>query len=138
MHRHPIGSILRRSCPAVVLAALLASASAVAGEVYQWKDARGVTHYSQSPPPSGTYQLRAIGSAGQAVSAAPKVVAAENAQCTSARRNLDVLQGGGVVQEDTDGDGKGDRTLDETARNNQRELAQAAIKATCNPVATAP
>ena len=34
------------------LALLVAvAAPAVAGELYQWKDANGVTHYSDSPPP---------------------------------------------------------------------------------------
>ena len=32
--------------------ALLLAAPAFAGTVYQWKDAKGVTHYSDSPPPA--------------------------------------------------------------------------------------
>ena len=36
------------------LALLIAAAPLAASEVYSWKDARGVTHYSQTPPPAGT------------------------------------------------------------------------------------
>ena len=51
----------------------------------------------------------------------------------SARKNLDTLGHQGPVQQDTDGDGKPDATLDDTARANQRALAEAAVKAYCKP-----
>ena len=34
----------------VATLALSAAPTVFAGEVYQWKDANGVTHYSQTPP----------------------------------------------------------------------------------------
>ena len=42
-------------CNTLALTLLIATTTAVAGEVYQWKDANGVTHYSQTPPPKGVY-----------------------------------------------------------------------------------
>ena len=37
---------------------LLASANAVAGPVYKWKDAHGVTQYSETPPAGKKYETR--------------------------------------------------------------------------------
>ncbi|MEP6635062.1 MAG: DUF4124 domain-containing protein [Luteimonas sp.] len=120
-----IGSIL-------ALALAQVSASAIAGDVYQWKDANGVSHYSESPPPQGAYKQRTITGAGEAQSTQPVVTAAaENPQCTGARKNMELLQGKSTVQQDTDGDGKPDKTLNDADRANQMELAQAMIKATC-------
>ena len=121
------------------LAIVLASASAAftpaaAGEVYQWKDAKGVTHYSETPPPTGTnYQQREISSGGQAQASqqVAAVATVETAQCTTARKNIEALKNEGAVLQDTDGDGKPDKTLNDADRANQMELAQATVKATC-------
>ena len=122
------------------VALLLAAAStpAFAQKVYQWKDAKGVTHYSDSPPPSQQYQDRRIDNRGEPV---PQDVAAgksvESPQCISARLNLSLLAGKSALQQDTDGDGKPDKVLGEEDRANQRNLADAAVKAYCPPAATA-
>ena len=113
-----------------------ASAPAFAQKVYQWKDAKGVTHYSDSPPPSQQFQDRRIDNRGEPV---PQDVAAgkpvESPQCTSARLNLSLLAGKNTLQQDTDGDGKPDKVLAEEDRANQRNLADAAVKAYCPPAA---
>lgn len=111
---------------------------AASGEVFQWTDANGVTHYSQSPPAKGTYQHRVINQAGSAAPVAAQAdaataAAAANPQCTMARANIAALQGEAQVQQDTDGDGKPDKTLDAAERLSQMELAQAAVKAYCTP-----
>lgn len=115
-----------------------ASAPAFAQKVYQWKDAKGVTHYSDSPPPSQQFQDRRIDNRGEPV---PQDVAAgksvESPQCISARLNLSLLAGKSALQQDTDGDGKPDKVLGEEDRANQRNLADAAVKAYCPPAATA-
>lgn len=117
----------------LLLAALLASClPAVAGEVYQWKDANGVTHYSDSPPAGQNYKNRNIQTSDPQVArqdgdAAP----VENAQCASARANLAQLEGGGPVGIDEDGDGKADGTLNEAQRGAQKQLAEAAIQVHC-------
>ncbi|MEO6366296.1 MAG: DUF4124 domain-containing protein [Luteimonas sp.] len=112
-----------------VFAASLA-APAVAGEVYQWKDAKGVTQYSSSPPPKGIYKVRTINNAGAANTAVSNSAApSEDPQCAPARANLATLQGKGAVQQDTNGDGKADKTLSESERATQLALAQAVINA---------
>lgn len=111
----------------------LAAATAGASDVYQWTDARGVTHYSETPPPAGTqYQVRRITDSGaglraeQPTAAEPEV----NPQCAAAQANIEVLQGEGpVFQEDSNGERV---ALDDDDRGRQLELAQAAARAYCN------
>lgn len=128
--RHPIlGTAL-----ALVVAAFATGAGA--DEVYQWKDANGVTHYSESPPPSGNYQQRKITDSGASTSQttttagqASTPAAAEDSQCAIARRNIETLRSEGPVQQD---DGEGNvRELGADERANQLELAQAAVRAYC-------
>ena len=46
---------------ALPFAAVLALTAGLAhAQVYQWKDAQGVTHYSDAPPPKGQYDARYI------------------------------------------------------------------------------
>ena len=122
------------------VALLLAAAStpAFAQKVYQWKDAKGVTHYSDSPPPGQQYQDRRVDNRGEPL---PQDVAAgkpmESPQCITAKLNLSLLAGKGAVQQDTDGDGKPDKVLGDEDRANQRNLADAAVKAYCPPAAIA-
>ena len=113
--------------------------TAVAGEVYQWKDAKGVTQYSSTPPPKGVYKVRTINNAGAANAAvATTATSAEDPQCAQARTNVAALQGKGAVQLDADGDGKPDKTLSDSERTSQLALAQAVIAANdCKTTATA-
>lgn len=109
----------------------------IAGEVYQWKDARGVTQYSSSPPTKGTFKVRTIknnGATAQAVEQKPS----ENPQCDVARKNVVALQGPGAVQQDTNGDGKPDKTLTDSERTGQLGLAQATLNAYCTALAATP
>lgn len=130
-----------RALPALLgFSLLLAGASASAGDLYQWKDANGVTHYSQTPPASGRYEERS--ESGRATAAPVDATAtatrpAEPAECTTARANAALLEGQAALQQDTDGDGKPDKTLDDTERANQLELARAVLKARCAGAATA-
>lgn len=118
-------------CAALVLAASTMGASAA--DIYQWTDANGVTHYSESPPPAGTqYQTRRITNAGastQAAAAQPVPAADENPQCTTARDNIELLLGDGPVHQD-DGSGSS-RELSDDERTSQLELARAAVRAYC-------
>ena len=131
------------ACTAAAL--LLAAAPLLAQTVYTWKDAKGVTHYSDAPPPKGEYKDRQIkarpatpattaaAAPATATASAPEQNApvADDAVCAQARLNLANLQGDAPVGPDADGDGKPDSTLDDAARAKQRELAQAAIAAKC-------
>lgn len=118
-----------------LLAALgLLAAASHAGEVFQWKDANGVTHYSQTPPPKGTYQQRQITNSGASTplqAATPAEAAAENPQCATARANVAALGSDRPVHEAGE-DGKPGRALDDAERASQLELANAAVKAYCN------
>lgn len=128
-----------RRAPFVMIAGLtvlgLAAGGLSAGEVYQWKDANGVTHYSQTPPPKGQYQQRQITHQGaaalQPVNAATAKPAAENPQCATARANVEALRSGNPVHE-ADADGKPGRALSDGERSSQLELANVAVKAYCN------
>jgi hypothetical protein len=124
----------RPATAALVLAiALPAALVATGGELYQWKDANGVTHYSDAPPPGQTsYENRSIRNSGGTADAPEKAEApVESEQCTTARANLALLQGDGKVGTDTDGDGKPDTELSADQRANEAELAAAAIKVHC-------
>lgn len=120
------------TCAALFLAT--AAAGSAASEIYQWKDARGVTHYSETPPPAGTpYQVRRItdsGASSQPADPAQARAAAEpDPQCTTARSNIEVLQADGPVHQE---DGSGNtRELDADERASQLELAHAAVRAYC-------
>lgn len=119
--------------PFLALAAAgLLAASAHGAEVYQWKDANGVTHYSQTPPPKGSYRQRQITTSGATASqtASAPAEAAESAQCTSARANVATLSGSRPVHE-ADAEGKPGRALNDAERASQLELANAAVKAYC-------
>ncbi len=122
-----------------VLALCLATTAVHAQQVFQWKDKNGVTHYSDSPPPNQTVQNRRINQYGAATAdaAQPAGKPVENPQCATARANLQMLASTkGPIQQDTDGDGKPDVTLDSTGRENQRNLAEAAVKAYCTSAGT--
>ena len=62
--------------------------------------------------------------------------AVDSPQCTTAKLNASLLAGSSALQQDTDGDGKPDTVLDDTGRENQRNLAEAAVKAYCTSAGT--
>ena len=112
----------------MLLAAVL---PASAGEIYQWKDAKGVTHYADSPPVNQAHKSRAITQRGSAVKTAATKPAVANADCSNARSNLTILQGKGEVGIDEDKDGKAERNLTAQERANRLVLAEAGVKAYC-------
>ena len=116
---------------AVAIALLLVAAPGMAQQqrVYQWKDANGVTHYTDMPP-AQSRRSRDIDNKGNAPEIA-SVKAVENPQCAASRDNLQRLQANQVLGVDTNGDGKSDRNLSSDERASQIELNQAAIKAYC-------
>lgn len=118
----------------VALLAIGAAPVALAGEVYQWKDANGVTHYSQTPPPQGKYAARSIYHREQAAEGEPAEAApTESRQCTIARGNIELLQSGAKLQLDSNNDGKADKDLDDSARAEQLRIAQTVARVNCSP-----
>ena len=122
-------------CWILGLGFVLAATPLLAQTVYQWKDAKGVTHYSDSPPPKGATkrELRGHQPASAEVSqvTASKASEGDNAQCAQARLNLTRLQGSAEVGLDQDRDGKIDAPMTADARAKQVERVGAAIKAYC-------
>ena len=132
-------------------------ASASAQSVYSWKDDKGVTHYSDSPPPKGAKSHTVpVSGAQPTVSRAPAAVtpapvstakgapagdpvAAERraAVCKQAQYNLDVLKKDyAVVSVDRDGDGKDDAVLTPEERTAQTAQMTAAVQSNCPPPGT--
>lgn len=117
----------------LALACLLACASftaqAQSNGVYKWKDARGVTHYSDTPPPSGRY--RDVAPDASARLRAPAKV---DPRCATARANIAQLKSGRTdIGLDADRDGKPDKPLDEAQRAEQLRMAEASERAFCPP-----
>lgn len=107
---------------------LLVSLPAPASKVYQWKDASGVTHYTDLPP-STEHKPRTVGGRPPAPAVAAKPVV--NANCTNARSNLKVLEADGPVGIDANQDGKPDGVMSAEQRAAQVQLARAAITVHC-------
>ena len=106
---------------------LLLAPAAFAAQVYQWKDAQGVTHYTDQPPANQTHTTRQTAAPKPTPAAAPAV----NANCTNARGNLETLQGKADVGVDEDGDGKPDRMLSDAERAARVKLAETQIDTYC-------
>lgn len=128
---------LRTALLATAVLAMGAAPAAFADELYQWKDANGVTHYSQTPPAQGKYQARSIYHREQAIDAGTPEAAApvESTQCTTARKNIELLQSGSRLQMDSDGDGKADRDLSDNEREKQLQIAQTVARVNCSSAA---
>ena len=116
---------------AFALVLMVAAAPTFAQQrVYQWKDAQGVTHYTDMPP-SQAHKTRDINHRSGTASETSAAKSAESAQCLDARANLMHLQGDQPVGIDTDNDGKADRNLTPEERTAQTTMNEAAVQAYC-------
>jgi hypothetical protein len=117
---------------AAVTIALLACGAASAGDVYQWKDAKGVTHYSDAPPPKGQYQARDVRHRDdEAPAASTDAAPVTDKNCALAKTNLDRLKTGGDIGLDANGDGQPDAPLSDFQRTKLTELAETNIRTFC-------
>ena len=99
--------------------------------VYQWKDAKGVTHFADSAP-AQTYKKRDINArSGTAIEVTAPKKSANDVSCDNARTNLVSLHGTGPVGMDNNGDGKVDANMTAEQRSAQIELNEATLKANC-------
>ncbi len=99
--------------------------------VYQWKDAKGVTHYADAPP-SQAHKKRDINArSGTAVEVVETKKSPTAVSCDNARANLATLRGQGPVGMDNDGDGKVDGNMSVDQRAAQINLNEAMLKANC-------
>jgi len=136
---------MRRCLAFLVLLSLCPLAFA---QAYKWKDAQGVTHYADSPPP-GNARFEKIKTNGSAEAPAPASTAAKPAAastapagtqvadnpanrarlCTQLRSNMDTLNKDQTVSID---DGKGGtKPLDDAGRKRQVEMTQAQMTLYC-------
>lgn len=121
----------RTTLTLLALASLLVTAPVLAGKVYQWKDAKGVTHYSDSPPPERKgVQNRQLKDPIPTDAAQTK--AAEEPNCVTARSNLAHLKGAGPVGLDADGDGKLDKVMSADERTVQIQQTELMLKTYCD------
>lgn len=120
-------SLIPLAVAAVLAAALPLSADANSDRVYRWTDSNGVTHYSDSPPPTGQYQEVGTRAARPPAEQAP---AEPSPECRRARENLEKLTGGGEIQmQDDEGNAF---TLNAAQVEAQIRIAEAAINAYCD------
>lgn len=124
--------ILFRTLALAIGLTLVAAPVTAQQRIYQRKDARGVSQYSDVRP-EGPYTARNVNTQNGTPAPAAAPAAEESAQCKSVRANLARLQSNDAVGVDTDGDGKPDRNIDANERKSQIELNQAAVKAYCPP-----
>ena len=145
---------MQRLLPALMTGLVVACVcvSATAGDVYQWKDAKGITHYSNTPPANGTYKTRVVhtddtpapapattASAAPVAAPAPTPAPAPAAEanpgedpgCAIARKDVELLQAKAPVLMDSDGDGKPDKILSDEDRAKHLQVAQSALKGRC-------
>ena len=112
---------------ACLLACAAFNAQAQSGGVYKWKDARGVTHYSDTPPPAGRYG-NVLPDAAARVATPAKL----DPRCATARANIAQLKSGRAdIGLDTDRDGKIDKPLAEAQRADQLRMAEASERTFC-------
>ena len=115
-----------------LLAVVAAGAQAQSHGVYKWKDANGVSHYSDMPPPSGKFGSVAANASARV--AAPRKPEPVDLRCTTARNNIERLKSGDAnIGLDADRDGKADAPLPESQRADQLRLAEASARNFCKP-----
>jgi hypothetical protein len=100
--------------------------------VYQWKDAKGVTHFADSAP-AQTYKKRDIHARlGTPMEAVVAKKSTHEVSCDNARANLVKLRSAAPVGMDNNGDGKVNANLNAEQRSAQIELNEAMLKANCS------
>jgi hypothetical protein len=136
------------------LAALLGTGSAAAEQFYKWKDADGVTHYTNTPPPAGvqadklavkpaplaadpaapTESAPADGSSGTPADGRSTAAAAQrSAACATAQTTLNTLKSNAFVTMDKDGDGVSE-LLSPEEQNAQIGASEERVRTLCgNP-----
>ena len=142
------------SCLLLALSLAMVTSPLAAQTVYQWKDAKGVTHYSDSPPPKGGTRREVRTSEAKPATPPPTVAAsskepnpeaappkvappatppvvADPAKCALAQHNLASLQSNAAVGMDTDKDGYADTEVGAEDRAKYVGQAQEAIKSNC-------
>ncbi|MET0847430.1 MAG: DUF4124 domain-containing protein [Pseudomonas sp.] len=132
-----------------LMVSLLVSPLCMAGQIYKWVDAQGVTHFDAQPPqgqeattvlmpsppagkPAAPARSTTIGDQQAIDNTVKKQVAEQQAQlkvfCEQARTNLAQLQNNPRLREDVDGEG---RRLTDEQRQERTIEAQRQIADNC-------
>jgi len=113
---------------------LLLSAAASADDdkkLYRWKDADGVVHYTDTPPPDDrTFETRDVTRDPPQPPAVVEPPPPPLSRCDQARRNLAVFESNQNVSMDLDGDGTAE-PLDAEARERERTKTQELVAENC-------
>lgn len=156
---------MQRLMPALMIGVATACfcVNATAGDVYQWKDEKGITHYSNTPPASGSYKVRVVHqddipapavaapaatasatpaptpvpAAAPAAAPAGEPAPGDDPGCAIARKDVELLQGQAPVLMDSDGDGTPDKILSDEDRAKHLQQAQSALSGRCAQAAGA-
>jgi hypothetical protein len=125
---------MTRSIPLLTLALLAASGLNAQERFYQWTDAQGVVHYSQTPPENMAAKTRDINTRDPVPPpmASAQVRTPEEISCERARVNLDLLNENTPLTVDKDGDGKVE-PMSAEGRAAAKDLAKKQISAFCSP-----
>lgn len=141
---------MNRLVPLLILSCLAVTALAANQKVYEWTDATGIKHYSDSPPPQGTPDVHVVnvhastppteqaapatqdtaapagkgaGNAASAPKAPPMTPEERDSACQTARHNLELLQSNPPQGLHTTGDDG--KTKQITAADLQNQIAKA-------------
>lgn len=134
--------------------ALLLVAPLACAQVYKWTDAHGTTHYSESPPPTGTKYNQVSVNTGTSAPAGASTVATSNSSttstqnsssaaqapvedtpenraklCNSLKTNIGTLQGSGPVVMNNGGQ---QQVLNADQRKQQLDASQSQYSQYCN------
>lgn len=132
----PFHSRLLPGCLLAVLLSTAALADAQTTKIYQWKDAKGVSHFTDTPPPPEAKATnRNIASKGGDAPPPAQAKVSESPQCTQSRYNLQVLSSGAPVQEGVDANGK-PKLLSADERASRKALAESGVANFCKPPET--
>ena len=122
-----------RLLPLLLLAVLTTATSEAADMLYRWKDADGVVHYTDTPPPA-EYEFQTREVTTDPPQPPPSVVVEDApvalSRCEQARRNLAVFESAQNVSMDLDGDGRPE-PLDAAARERERKKTRDLVNVTC-------
>ena len=111
--------------------ASLAAPPAAGQQFYSWRDADGVRHFSDSPPPHDNYVPRQIREPRRRAAEKPDAAKpSTNAACTRARANIAVFANNDIVNMDRNNDGKPE-TLTEAERAYELDRAMAVSRRFC-------
>lgn len=122
---------MRSILPLLFCLSSLVAAPAHAQQFFIWRDANGVRHYSDSPPPHNKYAERTIRERRKPEATAPNAIpASTHPACTRARANIAVFANNDTVRMDRNNDGVAE-LLNDAERAAELNRATTAARISC-------